>query len=396
MGTTADSDKKNEASGIEHFVYHYRDTLGHTYKRLTEDKALSVVYYGGSVTAGYGASKGYGNAEDGTSWACLLTNWLKNNFKSAKINAHNAAIGATGTSVGVYRLKEDVLKYNPDIVFIEFAINDNYCGESEQAAAAQFETLVREIRTATPKCDIVTVLTTDSYTIKLSDLYTTAAAHEIISEHYGISSVNVGQYVWEKMGKKDFKWSDYFIDIVHPNDKGYFEYGVCLSSFLEKMLIKTDYSGFKDADKPLKSMKSSYLCDGERTAAMGEKLKGAVVDGKTKGFNWNNGMFDGGGDCVHNGYYTTKSLNSQISFEFSGTELSVWTNLRGSSKIKYSVDGGEWKEITCIDNSPTTVVKGLSSGKHTITVIPTEFGSGISDFKIHAIFTRDATKQTKK
>ena len=34
----------------------YRKPLTHTYKKLTEDKELTVVYFGGSVTAGYGSS----------------------------------------------------------------------------------------------------------------------------------------------------------------------------------------------------------------------------------------------------------------------------------------------------------------------------------------------------
>ena len=34
----------------------YRDPLANTYRRLTEDKKLKVVYFGGSVTAGYGSS----------------------------------------------------------------------------------------------------------------------------------------------------------------------------------------------------------------------------------------------------------------------------------------------------------------------------------------------------
>ena len=32
----------------------YRDPLANTYRRLTEDKKLKAVYFGGSVTAGYG------------------------------------------------------------------------------------------------------------------------------------------------------------------------------------------------------------------------------------------------------------------------------------------------------------------------------------------------------
>ncbi len=36
----------------------------------------------------------------------------------------NAAIGGTGSDLGVYRLKQDVLDHKPDLMFVEFAVND--------------------------------------------------------------------------------------------------------------------------------------------------------------------------------------------------------------------------------------------------------------------------------
>ena len=86
----------------------YRDPLTHTYKRLTEDKELNVVYFGGSVTAGYGSSD-----TSKYSWRAKSELWLKNQFPEARIRVTNTAIGESGTFLGTYRVKSDVIDNSP-------------------------------------------------------------------------------------------------------------------------------------------------------------------------------------------------------------------------------------------------------------------------------------------
>ena len=87
--------------------------------------------------------------------------WFVDNFPKAKINNINRAIGATGSRFGLYRLSRDVLPYKPDLIFIEFAINDYYHPEDSGDSLMMMETMIREIKTAYPDCEIVTLLTTE-------------------------------------------------------------------------------------------------------------------------------------------------------------------------------------------------------------------------------------------
>lgn len=76
------------------FIY-YRRPLVNTYRKLTQDKKLNVVYFGGSVTAGYGSSD-----KEKYSWRALSAKWLCEHFPEADIRDINTAIGESGTFLG--------------------------------------------------------------------------------------------------------------------------------------------------------------------------------------------------------------------------------------------------------------------------------------------------------
>ena len=99
---------------------HYRAPLLHTFRRLTEDRELTVVYFGGSVTGGYGASN------EKYCWRSLIGKWICSEFSKANIRNVNRACGESGTCLGTYRLQMDVIPVHPDLVFVEYSINDYY------------------------------------------------------------------------------------------------------------------------------------------------------------------------------------------------------------------------------------------------------------------------------
>ena len=52
-------------------------------------------------------------------------------WPQAKFSEINAAIGGTGSDLGVFRLKQDVLDQRPDLLFVEFAVNDGGAGPEQ-------------------------------------------------------------------------------------------------------------------------------------------------------------------------------------------------------------------------------------------------------------------------
>jgi hypothetical protein len=94
-------------------------SLANSQYLLTQKKAYNVAYYGGSITQGTGATD-----EEKNSWRALTTAWLKSTYPDANITEIEAAKGGTGTYFGKMRADFELLNYNPDLVFIEFAVND--------------------------------------------------------------------------------------------------------------------------------------------------------------------------------------------------------------------------------------------------------------------------------
>jgi hypothetical protein len=120
----------------------------------------------------------------------------------------NAAIGGTGSDLGVFRLKHDVLDHDPDLLFVEFAVND--AGAPSEEIHRCMEGIVRQTWTRNPRTDVCFVYTLAGNmldTLKQEQLPRSMVAMEQIAEHYGIPSINMGLEVarLEKAGKLVFK-----------------------------------------------------------------------------------------------------------------------------------------------------------------------------------------------
>ena len=96
----------------------------------------------------------------------------------------NAGVSGTGSALAAYRLNDQVLKYNPNLVFIEFAVNDSTRTDGEKMR--EVEALIRLIREHDANTEIALLFTAarnervdsqmqqklaDHYGLKFVDLY---------------------------------------------------------------------------------------------------------------------------------------------------------------------------------------------------------------------------------
>ncbi len=154
---------------------------------------IKVGYLGGPITAQPG-------------WRVKSLAHFKQAYPSAKFTEINAAIGGTGSDLGVFRVQQDVLSKQPDLLFVEFAVNDG--GASPEQIIRCMEGIVRQTWRAYPECDIVFV-----YTIAGNMLETTqqgklprsVAAMEDVATHYGIPSIHAGRYFCDQVARGE--WS---------------------------------------------------------------------------------------------------------------------------------------------------------------------------------------------
>lgn len=199
---------------------HVRDGLRHLGARASATEGeLRVAYLGGSITA----------AADG--WRSLTTAHLRTLYPKLTVVEISAGLPGTGSDLGVCRLEYDVLRHRPDLLFVEFAVNDT---STPPARIEQtMEGIVRQTWRALPDTDICfvyTVSTPGLPDLQAGKFQNSARAMETVAAHYGIPTIHFGVEVAQRLaaGALVFKApaapSDprtFSLDGVHPTAAGH-------------------------------------------------------------------------------------------------------------------------------------------------------------------------------
>lgn len=163
--------------------------------KVEAGQAVKIGYLGGSITAAPG-------------WRVQSRNWLEQKYPKAEFEEINAAIGGTGSDLGVFRLQNDVLRHHPDLLFVEFAVNDG--GASPERIHKAMEGIVRQTRRSSPDIDICFVYTISApmlADVQSGKMPRSASAMEEVADHYQIPSIHFGVRVaaMESSGELVFK-----------------------------------------------------------------------------------------------------------------------------------------------------------------------------------------------
>jgi lysophospholipase L1-like esterase len=210
-----------------------RQGLGNVLAKLQQGEPVKIAYLGGSITEANG-------------WRPKSLAWFQKEFPKSKIESIHAAIGGTGSDLGVFRLGKDVLQFHPDLLFVEFAVNDG--GAPPERIWRAMEGIVRQTWAANPRTDICFVYTfRTGYEDDLAkgDNPRAASAMELLADHYGIPSVNFALKIYElqQAGKLIYKSDDpppagvirFSQDGVHPLDEGHQIYTDVLADAVRQM-----------------------------------------------------------------------------------------------------------------------------------------------------------------
>jgi lysophospholipase L1-like esterase len=211
--------------------------LQHVLQKARNGEGVNVAFLGGSITKGAAAHPA------SASWPGLTESWLRNTFPTATWTFINASVPGTGSDLGVFRMDAEILdKMTPDLVFVEFAVNDQGRGDSLVIGGAM-EGIVRKTLAANPKAAIVFVYTLSKYIYnKLGNGQPDPATiiHKNVASHYGISEVDFQQAVLAKLGTKGWEWKEYWADDAHPNNKGHELYARAVIEHLEQALLLSE------------------------------------------------------------------------------------------------------------------------------------------------------------
>jgi lysophospholipase L1-like esterase len=206
-----------------------RGGLPNVARKLARGEDVSVVFIGGSVTQG--------GREDG--YVAQVGTWLKTQYPKSKISVANAGIGGTNSHYGNQRLDRDVLVYKPDLLIVEFAVNDG--GD----ASSSMEALVHKTWMKNPQTDIVFMHHLQKP--NLADYaagrwHETALHHEKVADFYSIPTIGTGMVLASKVHANELSWEDAFHDTVHPKPAGYAIYTQAITDAL-KVLLSSGTAG---------------------------------------------------------------------------------------------------------------------------------------------------------
>ncbi len=176
-------------------------------KRLDAGQPITVAVLGGSITTGYAAQPPRENG-----WAGQLSRWLG---RRGSVRFINAGVSGTDSAAAVQRLQAHVLDAQPDLVVLEFGVNDQWLDPAVRASS--YEALLRRLLSAPrPPAVVVLALTQANNSARdAADLQLALAAH------YGVTALDFGRWMQARVDAGQDRWAAAYDEPVHPNPSGH-------------------------------------------------------------------------------------------------------------------------------------------------------------------------------
>jgi lysophospholipase L1-like esterase len=201
-----------------------RSGLPNLRRKAEAREPVVIGFIGGSITfnAGHGG------------FVSEIPAWLTARFPGLKVQTINAAISATGSEFGAQRVDRDVLVHHPDLVVIEFAVND-----SGLQCQTDMERLVRKVRMAESAPEILMIYTLSHDALpklERGKFPGSVNQHETVAAHYDLPTVALGYEAARKIQGGEWMWSDFSADECHPSPKGYESYNADIDAALNALV----------------------------------------------------------------------------------------------------------------------------------------------------------------
>jgi len=179
---------------------------------LREGCDVTIVAFGDSITAGFAVRRGFPSF-----WKVALAQ----KYPEARVEMINSGISGDTTQDGLARLDWAVLSYEPDLVTINFGINDCVLGLGLEEFELNLVEMVRRIR-AGPASEILLLssqpLETQPYDRLVLDYY---QAIERVAREMDAGFVDVNGAWMERVQQGTPLSSLILPGLDHPNEAGY-------------------------------------------------------------------------------------------------------------------------------------------------------------------------------
>lgn len=301
---------------------------------------ITLGYLGGSITEGYKVKKD-------ECYASLSYNIFKDMYGNGdNVGYCNAGLSGTPSKLGVLRMERDLLKDNPDIVFLEYAVNDGNDFTYQEA----YESIVRTLL----EHDIAVILL---FSVTEDD-YSAQDYMKEIGTYYDLPMISYCDALRFLFKNNRLTWKEFSNDGSHPNKDGH----QLVASMIEhyfKTVTEQESQPYVLPEEP-KALLLSYGAKMYEGDAIEADTLGGWYQGETDVASFTNGWTHRAGESEPI-KFTLKGKNIFLiskevgSGNYATVEVKIKTDSGEDSKLVKGVTKGGWgdPQVTQIVNSDT-------------------------------------------
>ncbi len=328
--------------------------------RMERGEPSTVVFFGGSITWGATATDPLR-----TSWRARVEREMRRRHPRTPLTCVDAAIGGQPSRLGVFRMDRDVLPYQPDLCFVEFAVNDWGAADSQET----IEGIIRKLRAFRSDMAIVLVL------IGSNAAYDRSPSHPLqvaLAEHYGLPVIDIYSAVKTRLDQ-GLTTREILTDGCHPNDQGYQLYADIVIEQLDALRVATGEPG----EPPFAPL----------TANRYESARMVPLVGLEQGSGWEAGIpsvvgtwFDHTPSRWHDSSVRATREDAALSVDLDVTGVGLYFELVPDGKpLVVQVDGTEHLALQTLNRQPFARVQYAfrfleTPGSHRLSLLAPEGG----------------------
>ena len=283
-------------------------------KAQSGDK-VTVAYLGGSITEG---------GRTDTCYAARSYKYFADTFgKGSNVSYINAGMSGTSSVVGLLRSQNDILNSKPDVIFLEFSVNDH----PDEIYKKGYESLVKKCLSQENQPAVIILIN------RSKGGYSMQEQMSAIGKNYNVPIISMDNALTKAFNSGLLTTSDYYTDEYHPHSDGCKLISDCISYFYRQALKTANAS-------PAYTIPS--------TTAYGSEYSTATIVPISELSNFNSGSFsstNGYGTLPYGYAFNKNSANTPMTFSTQGKGLFIIykANSSGMGNINVTVNGNTSK-----------------------------------------------------
>lgn len=188
--------------------YYFKDTsrFHRIFQKAERGQPVSLLFLGASVTLGYRIP-----IQD--QFPTLIQQHFQKTYPLSTVHLHNLSSPGLPSVHALYQCYTEVEGYQPDLIVIDYSINDQKNPDSREA----YESLLVKALSLPSSPAII------SFFVKGKGKagYTCAPQMSAVNEHYGIAYADIGAELEQDISENRLTWDNYSYDDKHPGPNGH-------------------------------------------------------------------------------------------------------------------------------------------------------------------------------